>query len=344
MRESIKAVGLVSGGLDSALAVAVVSRQKIEVLGLHVWIGFAAGVMQREVSGEPLAGLLEEEAQRMATAYHVPVRVIDRSAEYFDVLLRPRYGYGANVNPCIDCHIFMIREAKKIMNLEGARFVFTGEVLGQRPMSQSRRALELIDRECGLGGLLVRPLSARRLAPTIPECEGWLDRARLLDIEGRSRSRQMELAAEFGVSGYHAPAGGCLLTDEHYARKMRDWIRHEAHSPLTHEETVLLSVGRHFRLSPTVKIVVGRRKAENEYLERAWAGEWLLFPVEVPGPTVLVRGNATDDDLSMAAAFVARYGDAKDAARTLVTARRGGEERTFTASPVPGDCIERLRI
>ncbi len=344
MEQSVKAIGLVSGGLDSALSVAVVARQGIDVLGLHVAIGFSAGVMQREIAGEPLAGLLDELAARMTAAFKTPVRVIDRSTEYFGILLNPRYGYGANVNPCIDCHLFMIREAKTVMEREGARFVFTGEVLGQRPMSQNRRALELIDRECGLEGLLVRPLCAKHLSPTVPEREGWLDRERLLDIRGRSRARQIELAAELGVVGYQSPAGGCLLTDENYARKMLDWMRHAADSPLTHEETLLFAVGRHFRLSPAVKIVVGRRRVENEYLERSWGSEWLVYPTDVPGPTVLVRGAATNDDLSIAASFVARYGDAKNAPSTRVSARRGSDERTFDAPPVPDDLLERTRI
>jgi hypothetical protein len=344
MNTPIKAVGLVSGGLDSALAVAVIRRQGIEVVGLHVAIGYAAGIMRREVAGERLDALLEEEARRMSGSFGTRVLVIDRSTEYLDILLHPRHGYGANVNPCIDCHLYMIREAKRIMEREGARFVFTGEVLGQRPMSQNRAALGVIDRESGLGGLLVRPLSAKLLEPTLPELEGWLDRERLLDIAGRSRARQMALAGELAVEGYQSPAGGCLLTDANYAAKVRDWMAHAAGAPLTREETLLFSVGRHFRLSPTVKIVVGRREVENGYLEREWGRLWLASPVDVPGPTALVQGNATDDDLSVAASFVARYGDAKDAPSTRVAVRRGDESRTYDAAPAPEDLVERTRI
>ncbi|MCX5752126.1 MAG: hypothetical protein NTW97_00625, partial [Candidatus Krumholzibacteria bacterium] len=284
------------------------------------------------------------EAARMSAAFGVPVRVLDLVEEYFGVLLNPRHGYGANANPCIDCHLFMIRKAKEVMEREGARFVFTGEVLGQRPMSQNYRALELIDRESGLEGLLVRPLSARLLPETLAEKNGWIERSGLLDIQGRSRRRQMELAAELGVTGYSSPAGGCMLTDENYAGKLKDWIRHRGGAALTHEETLLFSVGRHFRLSPTAKAVVGRREAENRYLERAWRLEWLAMPIDVPGPTVLVQGPTSDEDLRLGAALVARYCDAKSSPSVKVAVRRGDEERIFDIPPAPDDLVERLRI
>ena len=344
MNRSIQAVGLVSGGLDSALAVALIRRQGIEVIGLHVAIGYEAAVMRREVAGEKLGALLDEQSRRMSAAFNTRVLVIDRSTEFLEILRRPRHGYGANMNPCIDCHLHMIREARGVMEREGARFVFTGEVLGQRPMSQNRPALDLIERESGLAGLLLRPLSAKLLPATIPEREGWLERDRLLDIEGRSRKRQMELAADLGIVGYESPAGGCLLTDANYARKVRDRLRHEEGRALSREETLLFSVGRHFRLSPSVKIVVGRREAENDYLERAWATLWLASPVDVPGPTVLIQGEVTDEDLSIAARYVARYGDAKDSPRTRVAVRRGNEERVYDASPIPEEIAEGARI
>jgi len=344
MDASIKAVGLVSGGLDSALAVAVVKRAGVEIIGLHIVIGFSPGFMRQEVAGRVLGDLIAEESRRMSEAFEVPVAVLDYCREYFDILARPRHGYGANMNPCIDCHLFMISKAKEVMEREGARFVFTGEVLGQRPMSQNLRALELIDRESGLAGCLVRPLSGKLLPQTVPEKNGWLSAAGLLDIEGRSRRRQMELAAELGVKGYSSPAGGCMLTDENYARKVKDWMKHRRLAPLTHEDTLLFSVGRHFRLSPSVKIVVGRREAENLYLERAWRDAWLVVPLDTPGPTVLVQGDPTDEDLRAAAAFGARYSDAKDLSSVRIAARRGSEEKVFDAAPAADDRIERCRI
>jgi tRNA-specific 2-thiouridylase len=336
MSTKIKAVALVSGGLDSALGV--------DVLALHASIGYSPGFMRAEIAGEKPADLAAAEAARMSAAFGVPVRVLDFVEEYFDVLLHPRHGYGANVNPCIDCHLFMIRKAKEVMEREGAQFVFTGEVLGQRPMSQNYQALGLIDRESGLEGLLVRPMSAKLLPETLAEKNGWIKRDGLLDIQGRSRRRQMELAAELGVTGYSSPAGGCMLTDENYAAKLKDWMRHRGDAPLTHEETLLFSVGRHFRLSPSVKAVVGRREAENRYLERSWLPEWLAMPIDVPGPTVLVQGPATDEDLRLGAALVARYCDAKLSPSVKVVVRRGEEERIFDIPPAPDELLERFRI
>jgi hypothetical protein len=344
MNAKVKAIALVSGGLDSALAVAVVKRLGVDVLALHASIGYSPGFMRAEIAGKKPADLAAAEAARMSAAFGVPVRVLDFVEEYFGVLLHPRHGYGANANPCIDCHLFMIRKAKEVMEREGAQFVFTGEVLGQRPMSQNYQALGLIDRESGLEGLLVRPMSARLLPETLAEKNGWIARDGLLDIQGRSRRRQMELAAELGVTGYSSPAGGCMLTDENYAAKLKDWMRHRGDAPLTHEETLLFSVGRHFRLSPAVKAVVGRREAENHYIERAWLAEWLAMPVGVPGPTVLVQGPATDEDLRLGAALVARYCDAKSAPSVKVVLRRGDEEKILEIPPAPDDLIERLRI
>jgi hypothetical protein len=280
----------------------------------------------------------------MSDDFGAPVRILDFSTEYFDVLLHPRHGYGANMNPCIDCHIFMLRKAGELMEREGARFVFTGEVLGQRPMSQHFKALELIERESGLPGLLVRPLSAKLLPETIAERNGWIDREKLYDIEGRSRKPQMALAEELAVKGYSSPAGGCMLTDGPYAARLRDLVRHSEGSSLTHEDTLLLAVGRHFRLSPAVKLVAGRREAENLYLERTWSGDWLAFPLDAPGATVLVHGEPTDEDLQAAAAFAARYSDAKNQAGVRIALRKGNEERILEVAPAPEEAVDRHRI
>jgi tRNA-specific 2-thiouridylase len=340
-----KAIGLVSGGLDSALAVAVIRRQGIEVLGLNYHNGFSPGAVRLEVLGEEsIEILLERRARDLSLSLHVPVEVIDISEEYIDLLLDPKYGYGANVNPCIDCRIQMLKRAKERMVAEGASFVFTGEVLGQRPMSQHRGAMNTVIRESGLDGYLVRPLSAKLLPRTVPETDGLLDRERLLDIQGRSRRRQMELAEEFGLTGYSQPAGGCLLTDENYARKFKDLVDHEGKRAITRQTAVLLTVGRHFRLSGGVKIVVGRERTENHYIERNWADDWLATTADSPGPTTLIIGDPADAELQAAASITARYSDAKRESSVRVRLKKGLEERMVSVAPAANEDLDRYRI
>ena len=345
MEKRIKAIGLVSGGLDSALAVAVVKRQGIEVLGLNYFNGFSPGAIRTEMLGEKdMGAFLDRRASDLSQSLGVSVEVIDISEEYIDLLLKPKHGYGANVNPCIDCRIYMLKKAKERMEAEGSSFVFTGEVLGQRPMSQHKGAMNTVIRESGLGGYLLRPLSAKLLPKTVPEEEGLIDREKLLDIQGRSRRRQMALALELGLTGYSQPAGGCMLTDENYARKFKDVLDHEGEGMISRRMAVLLAAGRHFRLSGTVKIVVGRDQMENHYIERDWIGEWLADPIDVPGPTTLILGDPTDDDLMTTAAITARYSDAKRESSVRISLKRAGEERIVDVRPVPDDELDRYRI
>src|SRR5512134_2669451 len=211
-----RAIGMISGGLDSTLALALVRRQGIEVKAVNFYTGLCITETQRRKGGRADGTIPQNEALRAAADLEVDVEYVDISGpEYLEMLLHPRYGYGANANPCVDCRIFMMRKAKEIMEREGADFVFTGEVLGQRPKSQRRDTLRIVERESGLTGRLVRPLSAKLLEPTLPEKAGLLDRERLEDISGRSRQRQMALARELGIEDWPQPAGGCCyLTDE----------------------------------------------------------------------------------------------------------------------------------
>jgi len=342
---SIEAIGIVSGGLDSALAVALIKGQGLRVLGLHFFNGFSPSAMRAEVEGpEALESFLEGKAAALTASLGIPVEIVDISGEYLDLLLSPRHGYGSQVNPCIDCRIDMLRRAAVRMRSEGAAFVFTGEVLGQRPMSQHRRAMNAVERESGLGGRLVRPLCARLLPETIPEREGLLDRSLLLDIQGRSRKRQMALADELGITGYSQPAGGCALTDENYGRKFREMIEHEGASGLSRTRVLLLAIGRHFRFEGGARVVVGRNRTENLYIERNFQGEWLAEPVDCPGPTTLVLGGASREDLERAAAFTARYSDCKGESGVRVRIARGGEERLLDVAPASGEDLERYRI
>ena len=272
MERPTKAIAMISGGLDSTLALALVKAQGIEVKAINFYTGFCITETQRRKGGRPDGTIPQNEALRAAADLEVDIEYVDLSESgYLDMLVHPKYGYGATANPCVDCRIFMMRRAREIMEAEGAAFVFTGEVLGQRPKSQRRDTLRIIERDSGLDGRLLRPLSAKLLPPTIPEREGIVDRERLLDISGRSRQRQMELARALGVTDWPQPAGGCCyLTDESFSKKFFDVLdAREATGEgrrITRDDVVLLSTGRHFRLSPRAKLVVGRTEVENVLL------------------------------------------------------------------------------
>ncbi|HSM91282.1 MAG TPA: 7-cyano-7-deazaguanine synthase, partial [Anaeromyxobacteraceae bacterium] len=274
MTRKAKAIGLISGGLDSTLALALVKAQGIEVKAVTFYTGFCIAETQRRRGGRADGSMPRNEALRAAADLEADVELVDISGpEYLEMLLHPRFGYGANANPCVDCRIFMMRKAKEIMEREGADFVFTGEVLGQRPKSQRRDTLRIVERESKMDGRLLRPLSAKLLKPTIPEEEGLVDRARLLDVSGRGRQRQIALAGELGLTDWPQPAGGCcFLTDESFSKKFFDLLSaREAAGEgrrITQEEVILLTVGRHFRLSPRAKLIVGRNEMENALLER----------------------------------------------------------------------------
>jgi hypothetical protein len=295
--QRVRALGLLSGGLDSALAAALLLEQGIEVVGLH----FESPVSCRS------------DVRAVARDLGIPLIVRPKGEEYLRLLRAPRWGYGRNLNPCVDCRVFMIRRARDCMQETGAGFVFTGEVLGQRPMSQLREKLRLVDRQSGLDGLLLRPLSARLLPETEPERRGWVDRARLLAITGRSRHTQLAEAARLGVRGYQSPGGGCLLTDAAFSRKLRDLFDHADGHALEESDLALLSVGRHFRLGPGIKIVVGRDAAENARLAGLQGvGRWLVEPEGFPGPSALVCGPRDENSLAAAIRLIARYAGAHE--------------------------------
>lgn len=289
----VKAVGLLSGGLDSLLAVRLLQEQGIEVIGVTF--------------KSPFFGT--KKAKEAAKLLGIPLRVVDITEELMEIVKNPKHGRGSGMNPCIDCHALMVRKAGEVMRREGAQFVFTGEVLGQRPFSQNRRALKIVEEESGLGDLLLRPLSAKRLPPTLPEREGWVDRDRLLGLYGRGRKVQLELAERFGIKDPPSAAGGCLLTDPVFSRRLRDLLDHVPDPPI--REVELLKVGRHFRLSPRTKAIVGRRRGENEKLQALATPEDLLMEADgYPGPVLLIPGGGRESDWPKAAAICLRYSDA----------------------------------
>jgi tRNA-specific 2-thiouridylase len=331
--ERRKAIALLSGGLDSQLAIAVVRAQGTEVEALHFHTGFSVAERRRRLGQE--RGAHGDAIRHSGSQLGVPVRIMDVEQEYIDVALHPRYGYGANVNPCVDCHLFMLRKARQYMAQVGADFVITGEVLGQRPMSQYRRTLRLLERESGLEGLLLRPLSAKLLSPTIPEREGWVDRDRLYAFEGRSRKPQMRLAEEVGLEEYPQPAGGCLLTDENYARRFRDLVAHTDTETLTPEDMMLLAAGRHFRVSEQVKCIVGREEAENSYLDQVQGDRGRMAARDHMGPVTLVEGVPSDADSRIIARITARYSDGRDEPSVAVVYEVRGERGVLWVGPMP---------
>jgi hypothetical protein len=348
-----KAIAMISGGLDSTLALSLVRAQGVEVKAINFYTGFCITETQRRKGGRQDGTVPPNEALVAAAGADVDIEYVDISGdEYMEMLLHPRYGYGANANPCVDCRIFMMKKAKAIMEAEGADFIFTGEVLGQRPKSQRRDTLWVIEREAGLKGRLVRPLSARLLPPSIPEQEGILDRARLGDISGRGRVRQIAMANELGLAEWPQPAGGCcFLTDESFSRKFFDILgqRQAAGAPRTidRDDVVLMTTGRHFRLSPTVKLIVGRTEVENATLETyAGATRARLVAAHLAGPVGLVEGVATWEERQLAARILARYGKGKDQPSVEVEWRDGdGGVETLVVEPERDEArVEQLRI
>ena len=314
------ALGLFSGGLDSMLASAVLRIQGIEVTGVVFITPFFEA----------------DRARKSAEHLSLPLIEQDITEAFYPLLVNPPRGFGSQHNPCIDCHILMLRKAAALMQSQGFDFLYTGEVLGQRPMSQHRGSLNLVARESGCPELVLRPLSARLLPPTRPELEGWVDRERLLDISGRGRKRQMQLAAHYGITDYPSPAGGCLLTDPGYAVRIKELL---AHTPKpSRRDLELLKWGRHFRLVGGAKVVVGRTHKENEAISRLQASSDLVLRVQdYPGPLVLVVGASDLRGMEEAAGLAASYSDAPEGQEVAVTARQGEKKHQIKTAVAAKD-------
>lgn len=281
---SKKVIALISGGLDSVLAARVVMEQGFEVLGLYFTSAFSKSYGSEETT----------HAAAVSKAIGMDLRIIDMGQEYIDLVRNPEHGYGKNVNPCIDCKIFMLKKASALMAEHGALFVVTGEVLGQRPMSQRRDTFHVIERDADMRGLIVRPLSAKLLPPSKAEQDGVIDREKLLSISGRGRTVQFQLAERFGIKGFSTPAGGCLLTDKNFSEKLRDLFGDQ--QAVAPDDIRLLTLGRHFRFDAGVKIVLGRDNRENRTLmDLAPRGYHLFIPHGFPGPVALLSGRPTQE-------------------------------------------------
>ncbi|HHT9105184.1 MAG TPA: hypothetical protein ACFYD7_04845 [Candidatus Wujingus californicus] len=292
-----KALALLSGGLDSTLAIRVIQEQGIEVIALNFVTVFCRCTSH---------GSCKLEAVKVSEKFGIPIKVINTTERFLELVKKPKYGYGKNMNPCIDCRINIFRIAGEYMREIGADFIITGEVLGQRPMSQRKEAMRIIDREANLIGLVLRPLCAKHMEPTIPEKSGLVDREKLLNIRGRSRRDQIQLADVFQIKDYPCSAGGCLLTDPEFAHRMRDLVNT---CDANVNDVNLLKVGRHFRFDSETKVIVGRNEDDNAKIDTLWReGDVLLNLVDMPGPLTLMRGEITDEKIQTAARLTARYG------------------------------------
>ncbi len=322
-----KALGLLSGGLDSILAAMALKRQGVDVTGI--------------VYVTPFFGA--ERARIAARQIGIPLIVKDIGDIHLEMLKNPRYGYGRNLNPCIDCHAMMFSIAGEMVSQGDFDFLFSGEVLGQRPMSQNANALKAVAKHAGCGDLILRPLSAKLLPITPVEERGLVDREQLLDIQGRSRRPQETLARQWGLKDYPSSGGGCLLTEKSFTGRLRDLLTHQP--DCTPRDVELLKAGRQYRLSPRAKLSLGRNRQTNETIqELATAEQTLLRAANFSGPTGLLSGQPEADNLAAAAAIVAAYGKGQNEAQLSVLCTRGDERWQLTVAPMGREEIEGLIV
>ncbi|MBW1841016.1 MAG: tRNA 4-thiouridine(8) synthase ThiI [Deltaproteobacteria bacterium] len=290
----VRSLGLCSGGLDSILSALILQKQGIEV----EWITFETPFFS------------SENARKAADTTGIPITVKDITPVYLEMLKDPPCGYGKGMNPCMDCHALMFKEAGALMAKKGFDFLFSGEVLNQRPMSQTKSSLRYVEKQSGFDGYILRPLSARKLPVTLPEQEGLVDREMLLDFSGRSRKPQIKLAKAFGISDYPSPAGGCLLTDKGYSNRLRDLFDHQKDYSV--RDLYLLKHGRHLRLDKITKIIVGRTKQDNDDINKYFdpALDTLIKVTNFPGPIVLVPYGTGRENVLRAAAICTGYSKA----------------------------------
>lgn len=323
----VRALGIFSGGLDSILAALLLRKQGVEV---HC-ICFVTPFFDAE------------KAIEAAKLHNLPLQVMDIGAPHLEMLKNPRYGYGRNMNPCIDCHAQMFEFAGKVMEEQGFDFLFSGEVLGQRPKSQIHTALMLVNKASGWATKILRPLSAKLLPITAMEEEGLVDRDQLMDIQGRSRKPQEQLAHDLGLTEYPSSGGGCMLTENSFSGRLRDLFDHQPQCSVTDVE--LLKYGRPFRLSPQAKLTLGRNKSNNDSLKRV-AGDvgFLLRSCNFSGPLGVVSGTPSEDDLNRAAAIVASFGKGAQEECVEVLVIENGQESIRTVAPMDRELARAIQL
>ncbi|KPA11269.1 thiamine biosynthesis protein-like protein [Candidatus Magnetomorum sp. HK-1] len=315
----ITAMGLCSGGLDSILAGMLLIKQGIQVK----WICFETPFFNAE------------KAKIASEQTGIPLLTHNLTQDYIKMLKNPRQGYGKNMNPCLDCHTLMFNTAGNLMKENDAHFLFSGEILGQRPMSQTRPSLNYVEKNSGYKGYILRPLCALNMQESIPEKNGWVDRSKLLNITGRSRKRQIALAEEWGISDYPNPAGGCLLTDQQYSIRLKDVFEN---GPYLHDRDLyLLQWGRHFRLNQTHKIIVGRTQKDNENIIKYYQKECdiLLDILDYPSPIVLIPYGSDPHTIEQAASIAVSYTRAPEKEPTSVECLTPAGVHHIQVYPIP---------
>lgn len=290
-----KAIALISGGLDSILAAKLIKEQGVDVIGVCFKSYFFDS----------------KSAEKMTKQIGIPLEVVDFSKDHFEIVKNPKHGYGKNINPCIDCHAYMLNTAGKLMEKYNADFIITGEVLNQRPMSQNRSSLDVVKKESGFSDKILRPLSAKNLPPTKMELEGLVDREKLLDISGRGRKTQMKLAEKWGIKEYPSPAGGCKLTEPNFSVRLKDLLVHNKN--IQERDINILRIGRHFRCSDDAKIISTRTEDEAKEIKSYLKESDLIFlPKEYKGSMVIITGTPCEKDITLAAKIAARYSKGKN--------------------------------
>ncbi len=336
-----KAVALISGGLDSLLAARVMIEQGIHVEGINFFTGFCVEGHTHAIRKKDKAKPKRNNALWSAEQLGIKLHIIDVIEDYKDVVINPKHGYGANLNPCLDCKCFMVSKAMEWLKENDFDFIITGEVVGQRPMSQRKDTMPVVARESGANDLLVRPLCAKNLPATYPEKQGWIDREKMHGFNGRSRKPQFKLASEFGFSDYAQPAGGCcFLTDKSYSVKLADLWQAQGERKYEFDDIMLLKMGRHLRPRPHFKIIVGREEGENNFMEGYKNQFTSMYTLSHTGPFVLIDGKTNEDDIKLAAQLTARFSHGRDASSVKVMVRQADKkEFTLDVTPIPSDDI-----
>lgn len=343
MSEQRKAAVLVSGGLDSMLAVRVLQEQGVHVEGINFYTGFCVEGHTHAIRKRDQKKDKRNNALWVAEQLGIKLHIVDIVEEYKDVLINPKHGYGANMNPCLDCKIFMVKKALEWIQKKGFDFIATGEVVGQRPMSQRKDTMPVVSNESGAEDLLLRPLCAKNLPPTLPEREGWVDRETLYDFSGRTRKPQMALAKKFGFEDYATPAGGCcFLTDESYSVKLVDLWKARGSRDYEMDDIMLLKVGRHLRPRPNFKMIISREEGENNFLMGYKNRYITLRTTDFPGPLAMIDGDPSEEDIELAARIMARFGKGKTAEQVTAEITKPKQEPyEIQVVPMPPSQIEK---